>query len=72
MSITLYTTHCPKCKVIELKLKQKDIKHDICEDVAEMQKLGIISAPALMVDGELLDFNKAVIWINTKWNEVRS
>ena len=66
MNITLYTTHCPKCKVIELKLKQKNIPYDICEDVSEMQKLGIMSAPAIAVDGEILNFNKSITWIN-KW-----
>ena len=37
MNITLYTTHCPRCVVLESKLKQKDIKYTSCEDIDIMR-----------------------------------
>jgi hypothetical protein len=31
-SIVLYTTHCPKCRVLEKKLSDKGVKFETCED----------------------------------------
>lgn len=64
--IKLYSTHCPRCKVLETKLKQKNIAYEECNDVDEMLRKGLISAPYLEVDNELLDFGKAVKWVNER------
>lgn len=64
MVITLYSTGCPKCHVLEAKLKQKNINYDLCTDVDVMQSKGMMSAPALEVDGNLMDFGSAVKWVN--------
>lgn len=62
--ITLYTTHCPKCRVIETKLNQKHIEYNIVEDKDVMIEKGFKFAPVLEVDGEYYDFIKANAWIN--------
>ena len=62
--VILYTTHCPKCKVVEMKLKQKNIAFSECENVDEMLEKGLRSAPGLNVDGLILDFAQSVAWIN--------
>lgn len=64
--IILYSTHCPKCKVLETKLKQKNIKYEECNDIEKMLKLGIHEAPQLEVDGKLMTFGEAVKWVNKK------
>ena len=64
MEIILYTTHCPKCKVVETKLKQKNIKYEECADIKIMQDKGLTFAPVLEVDGNLYDFAEAVKFIN--------
>ncbi len=61
--ITLYTTHCPKCKVIEKKLAQKNIQYIEVTDVAEMQRLGFKSVPILEVDGKIMNMTDANRWI---------
>ena len=61
--IKLYSTGCPKCKVIEKKLEQKNIQYEKVNDVAEMQRLGFTSAPVLEVDGKYLNFGDANRWI---------
>ena len=61
--ITLYTTHCPKCRVIEKKLASKNIQYVEVTDVTEMQKLGFSSAPVLEVDGKRYNFGDANRWI---------
>ena len=65
MSVTFYTTHCPKCRVIETKLKRKGINYGIVDDTKVMMDMGIRSAPQLMVDGKMMDFKQANDWINS-------
>ena len=62
----LYTTHCPKCNVLETKLKSKNIEFEICEDIDLMLSKGLQQAPYLEVDNELMDFSKAIKWVNEK------
>lgn len=62
--ITLYSTHCPRCRVLETKLTQKNIEFNVVTDVNKMESLGIQSVPILEVDGELLNFTDAVAWVN--------
>lgn len=64
--ITLYTTHCPKCMVLENKLKEKNIEYEAITDVSIMQNKGFLSAPTLEVDGEILDFMQAIKWVSNK------
>ena len=64
MGNILYTTGCPRCKVLEAKLKQKGVDYIECNDVEEMEKKEISSVPYLSVDGNLLDFTAAVKWVN--------
>lgn len=63
MEIVLFTTHCPRCAVVELKLKEKKITYKECQDVNEMKKLGITSAPYLLVGDKLFGFADAINWI---------
>lgn len=62
----MYSSHCPKCKTLEIKLKQKNIEYEVCDDVAHMQEIGITSLPMLEVDGERYDFAKAIKWVNSQ------
>ena len=64
--IILYSTNCPKCNVLEKKLQSKNIDFEICNDVDLMLSKGIQQAPYLEVDNELIDFSKAVKWVNEK------
>lgn len=62
--ITMYSTHCPKCKTLEIKLKQKNIEYVVCDDVSTMQAKGLTSLPTLEVDGTLYNFQNAIKWVN--------
>ena len=62
----LYSTNCPKCKVLETKLKNKNIEFEICNDINLMLSKGIQQAPYLEIDNELMDFSKAIKWVNEK------
>lgn len=62
--VVLYTIDCPKCKVLEAKLNNANIKYETVKDVNEMLSKGIKSAPYLEVDGKLMNFNDSVKWVN--------
>ena len=64
MSVTLYSTGCPKCRILETKLNQKNIGFNINKDEDEMIKRGFQSLPMLEVDGKLMDFGDSVRWVN--------
>ena len=65
MNVVLYTTHCPKCKVLEAKLKMKKVEYDEVTDADLMIEKGFMSAPMLEVDGKIMNFKDAVDWLNT-------
>lgn len=64
MKITLFSTHCPKCNVLEKKLQQKNISYEEVNDVEIMKEKGYLTVPILEVDGMIMDFKTAVDWIN--------
>ena len=64
MEIILYSTGCPRCRVLEAKLKQKGVVYIECNDVKEMEEKEISTVPCLNVDGKILEFSSAVKWVN--------
>ena len=66
MSIILYSTGCPKCKVLKSKLEEKNIEFVENNSVEDMTELGITQVPVLSVGGVLFDFKQAVTWVNNK------
>ena len=63
MNIILYSTHCPKCRVLEQKLKQNNITFEEINDVDIMMEKGFATAPVLEVDGVVYGFKEAVEWM---------
>jgi len=64
MDVILYSTNCPKCKVLEKKLDSVGVDYRVVTDVDVMEKKGFSSAPMLEVDGEVMEFGKAIKWIS--------
>ena len=62
--LILYSTGCPRCKVLESKLNALGIPYRTETDINAMLDLGLMSAPALSVDGKVLNFMEAVQWLN--------
>lgn len=61
--ITLYTTHCPKCTMLEKQLNDKQISFGLCEDINVMASKGFREAPILEVGGKALNFKDAIKWV---------
>lgn len=66
MSVILYSTHCPKCKVLSSKLLQKGIDYDEINDIEVMAQKGFTTVPMLEVNEVVYDFKKAVEWIGAQ------
>lgn len=67
--ITLYTIHCARCKVLEMKLKQTDLEYSVVDDEATVVNVGkehgIFQAPFLETDNGFLKFEDAVHFVNS-------
>lgn len=63
-NVVLYSTGCPKCKILEQKLVNKNIAYEKTNDVSKLIKLGFTSAPVLKIDDDYLEFKAANEWIN--------
>lgn len=62
----LYTTeNCPRCKMLKIKLANKNIQYTEISDIEVLISKGIKQAPMLEVDGELLNLSKANDYINS-------
>ena len=64
MDITLYSTGCANCKMLEAKLKAKKIEYRIESNMSVMEEKGLMSVPALEVDGQIMNYRVATDWIN--------
>lgn len=62
--ITLYTTGCPRCSVLEKKLDKLGVGYEKETSIEKMQALGIMQSPMLCVDGAMYDFIAANDWLN--------
>ena len=62
--VKLYSTGCPRCKVVEKLLAKKEIDYEVIDDVDAMQRLNILSVPVLYNGIDMLQFSDAVKWIS--------
>ena len=65
MEVILFSNHCPQCRVLEAKLKQKGVEYQEVNDIDLMLEKGFKSMPMLEVDGVVINFQKALEWIKT-------
>ena len=65
MDLVLYSTGCPRCKVLEKKLKDKAVEYSLVSDVDEIMNKGITQVPVLEKEGKLLSFSEANAWVNS-------
>lgn len=60
--VILYTTHCPMCKALKMKLDKCNIQYEECDDIQLMISKGFNRAPVLEVDGKALSVKEAMKW----------
>lgn len=64
MNVILYSTNCPRCKILKSKLDKKGITYSVVNDVDKMLNMGVVVVPILEVDGVRMSFKEAINWIN--------
>ena len=64
--IVLYSTNCPKCKILEKKLNNANIKYTVSNNIDEMLAMGFMEAPILQVYGDFMNFKEAIDWIGAQ------
>lgn len=64
MNVVLYSTGCPRCKILKSKLDKKGITYSVVDDVDKMLSMGMTTMPVLEVDGVRMSFKEAINWIN--------
>lgn len=63
MNVILYSTNCPRCKILKSKLDDKEVTYSIVNDVDKMLSMGMTVVPVLEVDGVRMNFKEAINWI---------
>lgn len=66
MTITLYSTGCPQCKVLKTKLDQAGLEYTTITDQNIMAAMGFKSAPTLQVDNVTYKFPEAIKWLRER------
>lgn len=64
--VKLYSTNCPKCRVLEIKLRQKNIPHTVVTDMEKIVGTGHRTVPLLEADGKIMEFTEALEFIRKK------
>ena len=62
--IILFSSGCPKCKVLKQKLDDKKINYKLSEDFDELVQQNLQTVPVLKVDGEYYQFSEAIKMVN--------
>ncbi len=64
MNVILYSTGCPKCKILEKKLNEKNVTYTNVSDVETMLSMGLSTVPMLEVGGDMMKFSDAIKFVN--------
>lgn len=65
--IILYTIDCINCSRLENKLRESNIRYEVCRDREKMRNLGMSHMPVLQTDeNTFLNFKEAMKWINNQ------
>lgn len=62
--LTVYSTGCPKCKIIETKLNNNNIRYNVVSDIEVIKSKGYFSVPMVEYKGKVYNFSEANNLIN--------
>ena len=69
-NITLYSTGCPKCNVLEKKLTAAGIEYEVVTDISTIKNvcdfIKTDQVPILEVNGQYYTFAEAIKWVGER------
>ena len=63
-NIILFSSGCPKCKVLKQKLDDRKIEYEVSENFDELIEQNLQTVPVLKVNGEYYQFGEAIKEVN--------
>lgn len=69
--LILYSTGCPKCRILEKKLRELHVEFSVVSDPEIMLQKGFTSVPMLETDGRILGYSEAYAWVKNLEDENR-
>lgn len=63
MELVLFTNGCPKCKILEERLDEKNITYISKHNPQVLKDNNLISFPALQVNEKILSFYEAICFL---------
>lgn len=63
VNVVFYTVGCPRCAVLEKKLREAGVDYEIFSDVDKMLEMGMDDMPVLEVNKKRMSFSEAVKWV---------
>lgn len=57
--VIIYSTGCPNCKALKIKLQKSNIQYEEINDLMIMEAKGFQSVPMLEVNDTILNFTEA-------------
>ena len=61
--ITLYSTDCPRCRILKKKLDAANLAYTVCTDTEKMLAMGLREAPVLEIGEVRYDFTHALEYL---------
>lgn len=58
--VILYTTHCPRCKILADKLNEKHVTYEEFTDKQKMLEMGMDMMPVLQIGNAQYGFKEAM------------
>ncbi len=58
--ITLYSTGCPKCSILEKRLTNDGISFNVSNNIDELINMGFQNAPVLQIGDSFIDYVNAM------------
>lgn len=65
MKVVFYSTGCVNCNSLAAKLNAKHIEYEVCSDMDIITQKGLMSVPALEVDGVIMTNKQANEWLKS-------
>ena len=62
--LVLLSTGCPRCRMLETRLKREGFSFDVVDDEEKIREMGFMEVPILQCDDRFMNFKEAIDWMS--------